>query len=85
MGLNSQGPPDRCPLLETGAKRDTFVLFFFFLEGVVEIKLDLDSKTQSQGRGPLRKTNLAAFLLASLWPCQPGWLHASILLLLSVS
>lgn len=72
-GWNStlKGSPVRCHLLETGAEGDTFVFFFFF-----ELKLSVIS-TQSQGRGPVRKISLSAFLPASLWLWLPGDLHDS--------
>lgn len=67
-----KGSPVRCHLLETGAEGDTFIFFFFFFE----LELSVIS-TQSQGRGPLRKINLSAFFLASLWLWLPGYLHDS--------
>lgn len=44
------------------------ILFFFFFFGV-EIKCDLNSKTQISGRRPTEKDQsvLSVFLLASLW------------------
>lgn len=69
-----KGSPVRCHLLETGAEGDTFIFFFFFF--FFELELSVIS-TQSQGRGPLRKINLSAFFLASLWLWLPGYLHDS--------
>lgn len=76
LGLSGDGTqPSRAPLSDATSlkleRREILLSFFFF-----ELELSVIS-TQSQGRGPLRKINLSAFLLASLWLWLPGYLHDS--------
>lgn len=79
LGLSGDGDgtqPSRAPLSDaTSLKlelREILLSFFFFFE----LKLSVIS-TQSQGRGPVRKISLSAFLPASLWLWLPGDLHDS--------
>lgn len=75
--------PSLSPLLDAASLKLELreILFFFFFFFGVEIKCDLNSKTQISGKRPTEKDQsvLSVFLLASLWLQLPGQLHRSFL------